>query len=189
MDFEQRHIGSIDIEDGMVDITDPCYDRDTWCRINDAPVKPGKYDCFSVVGDDGWGPRPYRCRIQHESLGGGTVKNFECFGAVAVDAGVCGFFSHKPNYKEDDQWGDVCGRLDAHNKRADVQDDAYRAYLFHKEDAVMRCEAFFTESGMGDGYYEVYAAKKEGEIVALELRFDYDEEDAAEDGGFDCDEG
>ena len=27
-------VGNLDIPNGKVDITDPCYDRDVWCRIN-----------------------------------------------------------------------------------------------------------------------------------------------------------
>lgn len=30
--------------EGVVDITDPCYDKDVWCRMN-AEVKSGTYDC------------------------------------------------------------------------------------------------------------------------------------------------
>lgn len=30
--------------EGVVDITDPCYDKDAWCRMN-AEVKSGTYDC------------------------------------------------------------------------------------------------------------------------------------------------
>lgn len=28
-----------------VDITDPCYDSDTWCRINNVKIKAGEYTC------------------------------------------------------------------------------------------------------------------------------------------------
>lgn len=32
--MRRKKIGVMDFH-GSVDITDPCYDRDTWCRMND----------------------------------------------------------------------------------------------------------------------------------------------------------
>lgn len=30
-----------------VDITDPCYKRDVWCRMNDVPIREGLYTCIA----------------------------------------------------------------------------------------------------------------------------------------------
>ena len=35
-----------------VDITDPCYDRDTWCRMNGVKIKPGNYKCIVWMRPD-----------------------------------------------------------------------------------------------------------------------------------------
>ena len=35
-----------------VDITDPCYDRDVWCRMNKVSIKQGSYTCV-VWSEDG----------------------------------------------------------------------------------------------------------------------------------------
>ena len=32
-------VGTIDIKDGLVDITDPCYEKDTWCAIFEHKIK------------------------------------------------------------------------------------------------------------------------------------------------------
>lgn len=40
----KRVVGSMTIGDS-VDITDPCYNRDVWCRLNDVSVTPGNYAC------------------------------------------------------------------------------------------------------------------------------------------------
>ena len=38
--MRRKKIGVMDFH-GSVDITDPCYDRDTWCRMNDVKIKEG----------------------------------------------------------------------------------------------------------------------------------------------------
>ena len=42
--MRRKKIGVMDFH-GSVDITDPCYDRDTWCRMNDVKIKEGDYTC------------------------------------------------------------------------------------------------------------------------------------------------
>jgi len=79
-------------------------------------------------------------------------EDFEEIGELAVDAGLAGFFQNKPDYN-DDEWDEFCEKINEHN------------YLITKE-------GFCTESGYGDGWYPVFAAKDEnGAINALEIRF------------------
>ena len=42
-DMRKKLIGRKHFE-GLIDITDPCYDKDVWCRMN-ATVKAGTYEC------------------------------------------------------------------------------------------------------------------------------------------------
>lgn len=37
-----------------VDITDPCYDRDVWCRMNKVSIKQGSYTCVVWSEDGAW---------------------------------------------------------------------------------------------------------------------------------------
>lgn len=46
-------VGYLSIDNGKIDITDPCYDRDVWCRVNDVEVVPGKYVCQIEKQNDG----------------------------------------------------------------------------------------------------------------------------------------
>lgn len=144
--------------EGLVDITDPCYNKNVWCRMN-ATVKAGVYDC-----------RIYRHtqKIQYDGKAHiyskvGTIgiylngmipnqKEMEEIGSIGVDAGMAGFFLNKPDYTEE-EWDDIC--------------EATRI-----GDAWIRDEGFFSSSGEGDGCYGVYADKNDdNEIVALEIRF------------------
>ena len=76
---------------------------------------------------------------------------------IGVDAGLCGFYNHKPNFKADKKWISFC-------------DD-----LKHFDDTYCVCDikpyGITVSSGFGDGCYGLFAQKEKGEIVALELRF------------------
>ena len=38
-----RVVGSIEFPDGLCNVTDPCYEKDTWCALYDVKIKPGMY--------------------------------------------------------------------------------------------------------------------------------------------------
>jgi hypothetical protein len=74
-------------------------------------------------------------------------------GTICVDAGMAGFFQNKPDYDGDD-WFEFCDKFNSNN-----------SWLITNE-------GFCTESGLGDGVYQVWGLKnKEGLYTALEIRF------------------
>lgn len=135
--------------EGILDVTDPCYDKDVWCRMRTpVPVKSGEYECriwrhtdtcVGIIGIylEGFIP---------------PQKSMEEIGSIGVDAGLAGFFMDKPDYN-DEQWSAFCNSI-------------------RNGDAWVKDEGFFSFSGYGDGCYPVYAFKdKMGDIIALEIRF------------------
>lgn len=44
--MRRRKIGTMDFH-GSVDITDPCYNRDVWCRMTDVKIRKGVYTCIA----------------------------------------------------------------------------------------------------------------------------------------------
>ena len=40
--MRRKKIGTMDFH-GSVDITDPCYNRDVWCRMTDVKIRNGVY--------------------------------------------------------------------------------------------------------------------------------------------------
>ena len=44
--MRRKKIGAMDFH-GSVDITDPCYNRDVWCRMNDVKIHDGSYTCIA----------------------------------------------------------------------------------------------------------------------------------------------
>lgn len=142
----------------MVDVTDPCYDKDVWCRMNNVSIKPGKYHCIKWLSTKKLDGKPYvdtRVGILGIYLDGVIPQQKQMIeiGSIGVDSGLAGFFEHKPNYN-DEEWQLFCDRL-RDNKNAWIID----------------C-GVYSSSGYGDGYYGVYACKDNNEnITALEIRF------------------
>lgn len=143
-----------------VEVTDPCYSRDIWCKMRDVEIVPGEYTCVVWMhkGSYEYDGKTYDdTRVGNIGiyLGGiiPTQKSMVEIGTIGVDAGVAGFFENKPDYTED-EWDELCKKI----KKG-------YAWIF--------TEGFFSESGFGDGGYPVYAFKSpdSGKITSLEIRF------------------
>ena len=150
------------INDGKVDITDPCYHRDVWCRINDLDVMPGQYQCYFYHGNcASWGDRVWILGIEHVDTNLESAK-WKRIGEIGVDAGLAGFFNHKPDYS-DEEWDALCIDMDD-AMSGTVLNQLYSVYGSHN--------GFWSQSGCGDGSYFVYAKRNDdGRIAALEIRF------------------
>jgi hypothetical protein len=143
--------------EGIVDITDPCYSKGTWCRMT-AEVKAGEYACniwrhtekYWFQGAQHDDVRVGKIGIYRDGIVP-NVKLMQPIGSIGVDAGLAGFFMNKPDYN-DEEWDEFCASI-------------------YKGDSWIKDEGFFSSSGYGDGHYPVYAYKIDNEIVALEIRF------------------
>lgn len=167
--LKRKLVGTINIPDGLVDITDPCYDRDVWCRMNDVAVAPGTWNCYAYKGERiGWGNRVWIVqiviadgpldKIAEDKIHSG--KSWRQIGTVGVDAGLAGFFNHKPDF-DDKEWHDLCNMMFAEERKGDS--------VFTKRFG--SGDGFWTESGEGDGCYSVHAIRENRKIIALEIRF------------------
>ena len=143
----KKIIGTIELPN-KIDITDPCYDRNVWCRINDLKIQAGEYTCIVWMRDE-------RVRAIGIYLNGiiPLQKSMEMIGEIGVDAGLAGFFIDKPDY-DNKEWLDFCHSLQ------------------NKDFWLREGLGFFSSSGYGDGSYPVYVARdKKGEIVSVKIRF------------------
>lgn len=183
MILQAKNIGNIELSNGKVDITDPCYSKTARMRINNVAVRPGRYSLRYYVGKELEQEDIAETKELANQYGLDVEKSIEsekeeiknrCFaiemhcpgykftqnspewkeiGEIGVDAGLAGFFWNKPDFS-DDEWDAFCDKLD----------DDKVAYL----DKNM---GFWCCSGYGDGIYKVYAVKDKGEIVALKICF------------------
>lgn len=155
-------VGILEVPKGKVDITDPCYKRDVWCRMNQVKIKAGSYECFAC--EDTREKRIATCGIRIKNYPEYFKSDMEKIGNIGVDAGLAGFFPHKPDYSQG-AWGKLCDN---------EFDGAYPTVCLYKD-------GFCTSSGWGDGSYDVYAAKDQaGEIFALEIRFMEEDDDESD---------
>ena len=173
MILKRHFVGCIDLSLGAVDITDPCYGKDVWCRRTEN-IMPGTYNCYAYIGDDpDWGSRVW---INQIVIADGEESYYaedrvslddawEEIGEIGVDAGMAGFFQNKPDFN-DDEWDKLCSWLfdktERHNPEG-VEDSYVKSFRTG--------DGFWTHSGCGDGCYGVFAIKKDDKIVALEIRF------------------
>ena len=141
-----------------VDITDPCYKRDVWCRMNGVPIREGLYTCIAWYHTEKNTENEPSCQNRCVGILGiylngiipsqGSMKKID---EIGVDAGLAGFFRYKPDYS-DEEWTNFCT-------------------MISKGSVWLTDEGFYSHSGFGDGCYGVYAQKVNQEIVALEIRF------------------
>ena len=141
------------------DLTDPCYNKDVWCRTTVTGMKPGTYVCYArkdvhnhVV--ESW--------IIHEEYDipdedihypNGLVAETEVLTGCGVDSGLFGYFADKPDFT-DSEWQKFC--------------DSVQDVNFFRES-----EGFFTESGGSDGCYcPVLWKNREGEIIGIGTSFE-----------------
>lgn len=158
-------VGTIDIADDKIDITDPCYDKSTWCRTQ-KPIVSGEYNCYAGVGSNKtWGKRVYSLIILANGLNLDGKYDVQSVGSIGVDAGMAGFFVNKPDYSDDD-WNQVCDYVFENDGGGQP-----KKFWIVDEDTPLRCKGFFSESGIGDGEYVVYEIKQHDKIVGYKLEF------------------
>lgn len=163
MDLIEVYVGEIRL-DGKVDITDPCYDKGTWCRMT-TECEPGYYTGYAYISDEGeWGKR-----IAELSIYKNDVKvepdDMEFIDTIGVDAGLAGFFRDKPDYGEG--WMDflVESGVFKNKEKYDYDKNTYAIDY-----------GIFSESGYGDGCYAVYANETRSAFTIVFIEDEEDEE-------------
>lgn len=183
MEKNYKKVGTIDLVSNsnksaglaMVMVSDPCYESEANFSLI-LEVESGIYNCLIETKDCGeWGNRISRMAILKDNFSidflnrNGVLEN-----SVGVDSGTmsisdCFYYDkyHLNNENDDeiakrnDSWYEknVCGW--AMRKRYHIAD----------------CFSFISNSGYGDGCYEVYSYTHNGTIVGIEVVFIDDDED------------
>ena len=91
-DFTEK-VGFVELSDKVV-VSDPSYDRGTWCMATDVPVKPGTYEAYiSKINDKDFGTRVSSIVLIHSEFADFIDENwvqYDC--TIGVDSGQCGVF-------------------------------------------------------------------------------------------------
>ena len=167
-----KHVADIFFDEGVISVTDPCYNEEEWYRLNDLKIVPGNYQVNVYTDPSEGGSFILQIVLTDESV----IDAFESADqninrswrvlnwSIGVDAGICGFFQNKPDFS-DVEWIKFCNAIS-------WSDDGY---MWNGD--LPSEKGYFCNSGYGDGVYTVHAirrpvrGKRTPRIVALELRF------------------
>lgn len=155
-----EYIGKLQLND-KVDITDPCYDKDVWCRMT-SECKSGEYTGYATIADTdvGWGKRVISIAIYKDDKIV-DIDSMELIGNIGVDAGLAGFFNNKPDFIGH-EWHDFLDKFIDYDEDKNYWDCGY---------------GLFSESGYGDGSYDVYATPDRDAFMIVFIDDDEDDED------------
>lgn len=154
--MREINCGTLDLAKGLVDISDPGYELDKYLYIDSLKVKPGIWNASLLADDDNL---IYSLKISHEDFNGkcDLEKNV---GEIGVDSGLAGFFASPRHEYTDAEW------------------DRFVSEYYENDSVYMNTlNGVITNSGYGDGWYDVTAQYCNNEIVSLTLTFIEDEED------------
>lgn len=151
------------INTDKLDITDPCYDEDVWCRTS-VPVVPGQYTTEVWYYDDDEGYRDIRALLIYRSdslYAKGDIDEralslrSEYIDDIGVDSGTAGIYVNKPNY-DDKTWRAIAdyfyGRENAFSNKF---------YIATTQDNPTQCIGVTVSTG-GDGGFPLYSMLDEG---------------------------
>lgn len=179
-------LGSFELESDTLRVSDPCYERDTWCCGTLPNCLHGTWEAAILRTDFGeWGNRNAALIIRHEKTGpkitavnralcNGTGQWHEAQFEVGVDSGQAGFFDEKyfrdpsvfpageaSRFECEDRWYGFCCDATLHRKN-------------HAD--VIPC-GVVSESGFGDGGYVCYYHLNKDEKVDFAFILFLTEED------------
>ena len=165
----EYRIGTVDLK-GKVDITDPCYDKNTWCRMT-TDCEPGIYTGYAYISDEGrWSKRVSRISIFKDDIKW-DLDEMEWIGQIGVDAGMAGFFRDKPDFP-DDEWMEFLVEADVFKTK-----DEYN----YDKDFYLVPYGVFSSSGYGDGVYNVYANENRSAFTIVFISENEEDDDDWED--------
>ena len=147
IELQETVIGHVEFSDSVV-VSDPCYDRGTWCGEFGLEIKPGRYEGRvlhgHLAGWDTWGERVHR------------------LSAVRVDE-IIDRWVYCTNLSVD------AGRMSIYD---DVHYDAKGDEWMGPPDYQKHEHGFVSSSGLGDGSYPLYhALNDKDEIVGYSVVF------------------
>lgn len=164
---------SFSVEGGKLMVTDPCYNRGTWCQGTVENVQDGRWKGKLVLSDeDDWGTRVAELHAFHEDWEGINADR-PCEFEVGVDSGQAGVFSEA--LYPSDETGDY-GDRDSFYGRA-CEATLGKNYPEDRVYGGVITEGIVSSSGYGDGGYEAFTGIAREKVVAIKIVFIPEEEE------------
>ena len=163
-------LGTFEQETTRMRVSDPCYDKETWCAGTIENVRPGVYEAVVGQSDEGgWGVRVAELSIRHEDAGRNRIEWHESDIDVGVDSGQAGVF--------DDKYFKCDSEADGYKHECDkiCADEAFYSMCcdltIRPQQAGVLPHGCVSSSGYGDGSYVCQVGEQDGEVVALRIIF------------------
>lgn len=173
-----QRLGTFEVTSGKFQVTDPCYDKKTWCAGSLDNVRNGTWVGY-VVRCDETGQKPFPDGIRnaelhayHSDLKKLPTKWTKSKIHVGVDSGQAGIFDeakYPEGGAEDDKFYDACGKQTLGEYGS--PDGYYADDINFKRAGVVNNFGVVSGSGYGDGGYNCYVVKRKNEIVAVKIVF------------------
>ena len=179
-DLVSNSLGEFEVTSGVLRVSDPCYERDTWCAGTIEPAIEGYWTAQAVIFNEGsWGNRVGYLIVQHKDYNfdltdsGWSLENID----VGVDSGQAGVFDDR--YYRDD---DVVKHITRKHSESICEDDPWYSICCDRtlcdEQAGVIPHGAVSSSGYGDGSYRCLTQKDENDnIIAVMIDFGLSEED------------
>lgn len=156
------HVGDFILKSGTLRISDPCYDKDTWCAGTVGDCVNGEWEAFIDKREvDGWGNRVAKLVVKAK---GHEAEEYNILPIdVGVDSGQAGVFDEQLFKFSKDFYEDCCSKTLNDMGAGTLQYGAV------------------SSSGFGDGSYTASAGKnKAGQICEIEIDFELGDENYGE---------
>lgn len=175
--YSTHDIGEFEIKSGKVIVSDPCYERGTWCAGTLSKVKKGKWNAEVLRTEEVFGGnRVAALVVYHSSTTDLSRRSYEwgwdtrCKIEVGVDSGQAGVFDEPEFHSEDSDY--------------DNPNSWYRKCCDNTLNGVGGGTiegGAVSSSGFGDGSYSCSTITSNGEIVAIMIDYGLMEEEEEEE--------
>ncbi len=169
-------LGTFELTGTELRVSDPCYDKDTWCAGVIHDMAPGIYEAYkAMVDDEFWGRRVAILAVRHAELGPEIKAANEChvdedngvviWGhgwareaiTVGVDSGQCGLYD-EAHFRDEDAIPELKNQSFDDSKWDSLCCDLT---LREMQGGVLPYGAV-TSSGCGDGSYDAFVYRDNG---------------------------
>ena len=176
---EILQIGEFEISSGKMVVSDPCYNRQTWCAKFDVPAKNGVWNASVKMMNEGcWGYKIGSLIAKHQEWPTSYFPITEKWD-LGVDSGQLGFFDNFSYATDVQREIDECKSIE---DISHFYGKCCMATLQHPIAAEIIDGSGVVSSSGGDGSYTAHTQyNNTGELVAIEVVFIKDEEEDEED--------
>lgn len=168
-------LGVFEVGSGILRVSDPCYEVDTWCSgtFDNAMLGKWRTHITKSSNTNGWGDRCVSLVIEHDSIIDEIPENLwkKSEIIIGVDSGQAGFFDDK--YYRASCNGIKCFSLE---EQSNIASEWYQMCcdVTLSEDGVgagVIPYGVVSSSGFGDGGYECFFAENDGKVVSAMIVF------------------